>query len=85
MHTSDFSIEPEESESFTFEWVATANYHEFEVKTYITDNELNKDNNNYAKNETFKSETESGFLPSLSMISSFITITIVAFNRRKPN
>ena len=35
--------------------------------------------------ETFKSETKSGFLPSLSIMISFTTITIVAFNRRKPN
>ena len=85
VHTSDFSIEPEQSESFTFEWVATGNYHEFEVKTYITNNEINKDNNNYAKDETFKSETKSGFLSSISMIICFITLTLVAFSRRKPN
>ena len=85
VHTSDFSIEPEQSESFTFEWVATGNYHEFEVKTHITNNEINKDNNNYAKDETFKSETKSGFLPSISMMICITTITLVAFNRRKPN
>ena len=85
VHTSYFSIEPEESESFTFEWVATGNYHEFEVRTYLDDNEINKDNNNYFKSETFKSETKSGFLPSLSLILSFATIAIIAFNRRKPN
>ena len=85
VHTSYFTIEPEQSESFTFEWVATGNYHEFEVRAYIDDNEINKDNNIYAKNETFKSETKSGFLPSLSIIISSATVAIIAFNRRKPN
>jgi len=85
VHTSYFNIEPEQSEIFTFEWVATANYHELEVKTYIDNNEINKDNNNYAKDYTFKSETKSGFLPSLSAILSLTTLTIIAINRRKPN
>ena len=86
VHTSNFNIEPEQSESFTFEWVATGNYHEFEVKTYVNEGEINKNNNNYAKDETFKSERKSGFLPSLSIIFSFSTIgTVALLNRRKPN
>lgn len=85
VHTSDFSIEPEQSESFIFEWVATANYHEFEIKTYIADNEINKENNNYAEDETFDSETKSGLLPNLSLITGFTTLAIIAINRRKPN
>mgnify|MGYP002877648354 CR=1 FL=1 len=86
VHTSYFTILPKQSESFMFEWVATANYHEFEVKTYVSENEINKDNNNYAQSEIFESERKSGFLPSISLLFSIIIIvTITAMSRSKPN
>ena len=86
VHTSPFSIEPEKSESFTFEWVATANYHEFVIKAYVNENEINKNNNEYSKEQIFKSERKSGFLPNVSMVSCITIMFItVLFNRRKPN
>ena len=86
VHTSSFSIEPEKSESFTFEWVSTANYHEFVIKAYVNENEINKDNNEYSKEQIFESERKSGFLPNVSMLSCIgIMFVTVLFNRRKPN
>ena len=86
VHTSSFSIEPEKSESFTFEWVSTANYHEFVIKAYVNENEINKDNNEYSKEQIFESERKSGFLPNVSMVSCIgIMFVTVLFNRRKPN
>ena len=86
VHTSSFSIEPEKSEKFVFEWISTANYHEFTVKIYVNDNEANKENNEYNKSEIFNSERKSGFLPILSVISSLLVlIGFVLLNRRKPN
>jgi hypothetical protein len=86
VHTSSFSIEPEKSKSFKFEWVATGNYHEFEIKSYVNDGEVNKDNNGYSSEEIFESERKSGFLPSISML---YCVTIIGFtallNRSKPN
>ena len=86
VHTSSFSIEPEKSEKFVFEWISTANYHEFSVKVYVNDNEANKENNEYNKSEIFNSERKSGFLPNLSVISSLLVlIGFVLLNRSKPN
>ena len=86
MHTSSFSIEPESSESFKFEWISTGNYHEFYVKAYVNDGEINKENNEYTKEQVFESERKSGFLPNLSLLSSIVTLCIVvSFNRSKPN
>ena len=86
VHTSSFSIEPENSESFKFEWTSTGNYHEFNVKAYVNDGEINKENNEYTKEQIFESERKSGFLPSLSLLSCIITMCIVvSFKRSKPN
>ena len=86
VHTSSFSIEPESSESFKFEWTATGNYHEFNVKAYVNDGEINKENNEYTKEQVFESERKSGFLPSLSLLSCIVVMCIiVSFNRSKPN
>ena len=86
VHTSSFSIEPEKSESFTFKWIATANYHEFVIKAYVNENEINKNNNEYAKEQIFESERKSGFIPNISMVSCItIMFVTVLFNRRKPN
>ena len=86
VHTSSFSIEPEKSKSFKFEWVATGNYHEFEIKSYVNDGEVNKDNNGYSSEEIFESERKSGFLPSISMLCCITIIGFIALlNRSKPN
>ena len=86
VHTSSFSIEPESSESFQFEWTSTGNYHEFNVKAYVNDGEINKENNEYTKEQIFESERKSGFLPSISLLSCVITMCIiVSFKRSKPN
>jgi len=86
VHTAYFTIEPEESEIFIFEWIATANYHEFEIRTYVNEDEINKANNNYVGSEIFESERKGGFLPSISLFFSILTITIIAVkNRSKPN
>ena len=86
VHTSSFSIEPEKSKSFKFEWVATGNYHEFEIKSYVNDGEVNKDNNGYSSEEIFESERKSGFLPSLSILYCVTIIGFIALlNRSKPN
>ena len=71
-------------------WIGTAKKYINNIQNEVSeiaidDNEINKDNNIYAKDETFKSETKSGFLPSLSTILSTATLAIIAFNRRKPN
>ena len=86
VHTSSFSIDPESSESFKFEWTATGNYHEFNVKAFVNDGEINKNNNEYTREQIFESERKSGFLPSLSLLSSIIAICVfVKLNRSKPN
>ena len=86
VHTSSFSIDPESSESFKFEWTATGNYHEFNVKAFVNDGEINKNNNEYTREQIFESERKSGFLPSLSLLSSIIVICVlVKLNRSKPN
>ena len=86
VHTSSFSINPESSESFKFEWTATGNYHEFNVKAFVNDGEINKNNNEYTREQIFESERKSGFLPSLSLLSSIIAICVfVKLNRSKPN
>ena len=86
VHTSSFIIEPQESKSFSFEWVATGNYHEFEIKSYVNDGEINKENNGYAKEEIFDSERKSGFLPSISILYCVSVFSFIALlNRSKPN
>ena len=35
--------------------MATGNYHEFEIKSYVNDGEINTENNGYAKEEIFDS------------------------------
>ena len=86
VHTSSFGIEPEKSEKFVFEWISTANYHDFSVKVYVNENEVNKENNDYTKSEIFNSERKSGFLPNLSAISSLLVlIGFALLNRSKPN
>ena len=86
VHTSSFSIEPESSESFKFEWTATGNYHKFNVITYVNDGEINKDNNEYIKEQIFESERKTGFLPSLPFFSCILIICIIVLlNRSKAN
>ena len=86
VHTSSFSIEPENSKSFMFDWTSTGNYHEFNVKAYVNDGEINKENNEYTKEQVFESERKGGFLPSLSLLSCIVAMCIiVSFNRSKPN
>ena len=86
VHTSSFSIKPQESKSFSFEWVATGNYHEFEIKSYVNDGEINTENNGYAKEEIFDSERKSGFLPSISLLCCVSVFSFIALsNRSKPN
>ena len=86
VHTFQFSIDPETSASFIFEWQATGNYHEFEVKTYVDEGEVITNNNNYFKSEIFKSERKSGLLTSLPLNISIILICLIAsLKRSKPN
>ena len=86
VHTSTFSIKPEKSKSFTFEWIATGNYHEFNVKVYVNEGEINEENNEFTREQVFDSERKSGFLSGLSTVSSIIIMCIiVSYSRRKPN
>ena len=86
VHTSTFSIKPEKSKSFTFEWIATGNYHEFNVKVHVNEGEINKENNEFTREQVFDSERKSGFLSGLSTVSSIIIMCIiVSYSRRKPN
>ena len=56
------------------------------VKVYVNENEINKGNNEYSKEQIFESERKSGFLPNVSMLSCIaIMFATVLFNRRKPN
>ena len=85
VHTFKFNIMPESSESFTFEWTSTGNYHEFEVKTYVDEGEVITNNNNFFTSKIFDSERKSGLLNSLTSYISIITISFLALIRRKPN
>jgi len=86
VHTFEFNIMPESSESFTFEWRSTGNYHEFEVRTYVEEAESITNNNNYFTSKIFDSERKSGFLNSLTTYVSLITVSFVAsLKRSKPN
>ena len=53
---------------------------------FVNENEINKGNNEYTKEQIFESERKSGFLPNVSMLSCIaIMFATVLFNRRKPN
>ena len=56
------------------------------IKAYVNENEINKDNNEYSKEQIFESERKSGFISNVSIISCItIMFVTVLFNRRKPN
>ena len=61
-------------------------YHEFEIKSYVNDGEINTENNGYVKEEIFDSERKSGFLPSISLLCCVSVFSFIALsNRSKPN
>jgi len=86
VNTWSYSINPTESEQFSFEWVAIPGIHDFEVIAYVSDGEVINDNNNLTASVSIKSERGTGFLPYPNVIIVVISILIVSKAvRRKAN
>ncbi len=86
VNTWSYSINPTESEQFSFEWVAIPGIHDFEVIAYVSDGEVINDNNNLTASVSIKSERGTGFLPYPNVIIVVISILIVSkVVRRKAN
>ena len=86
VNTWSYSINPTESEQFSFEWVAIPGIHDFEVIAYVSDGEVINDNNNLTASVSIKSERGTGFLPYPNVIIIVISILIVSKAvRRKAN
>ena len=86
VNTWSYSINPTESEQFSFEWVAIAGVHDFEVIAYVSDGEVIKDNNNLTASTSIKADRGTGFLPYPNLIIVIISILLVSKTvRRKAN
>ena len=86
VNTWSYSINPTESEQFSFEWGAVPGIHDFEVIAYVSDGEVINDNNNLTTSVTIKSDRGTGILPYPNLIIVVITILIVSKAvRRKAN
>ena len=86
VNTWSYNINPTESKQFSFEWIAIAGIHDFEVIAYVSDGEIIKDNNNLTASTSIKSERGTGLLPYPNIITVLISILIVSKTmRRKAN
>ena len=86
VNTWSYSINPTESEQFSFEWVAIPGIHDFEVIAYVSDCEVINDNNNLTASVSIKTERGTGFLPYPNVTIVVISILIVSKAvRRKAN
>ena len=86
VNTWSYSIKPNDSQIFNFEWLSIAGLRHFEVIAYVPDGEIIVDNNNLSVSASFKSEKKTGLIPSPNLPIALISIAVVALcMRRKPN
>jgi len=86
VNTWSYSIKPNDSQIFNFEWLSIAGLRHFEVIAYVPDGEIIVDNNNLSVSASFKSEKKTGLIPSPNLPIVLISIAVVALcMRRKPN
>ena len=82
----NYNIEGEESQVFSFEWIAPAGYYEFEVIASASNGETILENNNMTKSATFTADVKSSILPYPNfVIVSVLFIGISVLKHRKPN
>jgi len=86
VNTWSYNIKPDESQVFNFEWLSITGLRHFEVIAYVPDGEIIVNNNNLSVSANFKSEKETGLIPSPSLPITIISIIVISlYMRRKPN
>jgi len=86
VNTWSYNIKPDESQVFNFEWLSITGLRHFEVIAYVPDGEIIVNNNNLSVSANFKSEKETGLIPSPSLPITIISIMAISlYMRRKPN